>query len=389
MNKDHHPQHTERHRFDPLAADIRLSLKPVCWAARVRPERERRAMLWLAQFAARWPRLRRIWDERDLPPPLDVVGELPMRRLGQELGLDTREINEALTDPAANLADFVPAVEKLRARFEAALPPLATMSATAEVQKAAAFALRRRKLARADGPTRAGKTEAALHWWARNLDRVAWIDAPSDGLTRSFLRDAAAAVGIGISALKFDSSRLIGGLRECLGLGLIECLVVDEAHNLWPADPRSKPERIELLRSLHDTLGIGQLWLTTGQFSQLLAEALDDNPRWAPGQLVGRMTTFEVPKSATKDELIALARMRAGTGTPDAVLDSLVTEAVRSEGYIGSLIALIERARAEAGSERVPLATWVKVIGAEKARLDAQAKVVPMPARRGRNRRAA
>jgi len=159
-------------------------------------------------------------------------------------------------------------------------------------------------------------------------------------------------------------------------LGLIEMIVCDEAHDLWPNNPGSKPERLEFMRrALHDGRSIGVLMLTTEQFSQRLSEAQSASSRYAPGQAVGRLTTFELPDGLSDGDLLAIAKLHCPDGTPPPVLQGLRAIAKDSEGYVGAMIGVIEKVRSDAPC-RAPISptAWLKAIEEEKAHMERQKK---------------
>lgn len=368
--------HPESLRNVASAVDLCISLKAVCWAARVRPEAERRAMIWLGQFANRWPRIRKIWDDRDLTPPLELIGAMPLARIASELRMEPSALHACLTNPDTDRAEFIQRVNELRARFEAAIPPHASTEASQVVDRAFHFTLRRRRMSLCLGKWRTGKTSTAELLWLRNLDRAVWLDTPAEAGLHSFYRDLTASLGIGRRTMKAQVSRIVSGITECFGLGLIEMIVCDEAHDLWPNNPGSKPERLEFIRrALHDGRSIGVLMLTTEQFSQRLSEAQSTSSRYAPGQAVGRWTTFDVPDALSDADLLAIAKLHCPEGTPPPVLQGLRAIAKDSEGYVGAMIGVIQKVRGDALPHvPIPAAAWLKAIEEEKAYLDRQKK---------------
>lgn len=136
----------------PELAGININLPTIAQVARIRPEKERRAMLWLGNLAANWPRIALVWERRGLTPPLNAIGRITADQLASELGLTARDIRAALRDPAEDRTRFVAAVQTLRTRFEAALPPLAPTGPAMTVKEAFNYLGTMKKIGAVDCP---------------------------------------------------------------------------------------------------------------------------------------------------------------------------------------------------------------------------------------------
>jgi DNA transposition AAA+ family ATPase len=123
---------------------------------------------------------------------------------------------------------------------------------------------------------------------------------------------------------------------------------VDEAHFLWPINAvrkrLSRPRRLEFIREIHDTAGIGIVLLTTPQHAELLHQCIQSNELWAPGQWDGRAQPFLLPEALDDADLEAIARWH-GPDLADEAIAPLLAMAKSSEGYLGKMVKAIERAR--------------------------------------------
>ncbi len=291
----------ERNLSSVRLRPVNVSLAIASQAARTYDAEARAAVLWLANVAANSQRLQVCWqlrsgpDGRSLRDPLGTVGRITEADLARRLGLDPLAIFHALTGhPDAELPAFTEAVRKLRAEFEAALPPLVRTEDTRTVEAAFHAAAEQHDIAIVSGKWRHGKTEEAQRLWLKNLHRAVWVNCPENADERSFIIALATALGIGVGT-GVKPSQLREKLKRGLCVGLIDTLFIDEAHFLWPGDLRSaKPARAELVRHLHDALGVGFVLITTDQFALSMELARQHSTRWAPGQLAGRQQPFRL-----------------------------------------------------------------------------------------------
>jgi AAA domain len=320
---------------------INIGLNVITRVARVRSPEERSAMIWLHNYAR--------------------LQNLTADALSGELDLDKPVIRAALTDPDADLSRFVRQVATLRKKFEASLPTLADIEPSRVVREGLNMALRRRKIVEIVGMTREGKTVPALDWFRRNaMDRGIYFDCPSEQNDRDFFFAFLAALGISGGTNK-KNNQATPQIRACFGTGMIELIVLDEGHRLWPQDLKKRPSRIEFLRSLYDARNpaqIGVAIITTPQHTISMNIALDPkagNPRWAPGQWEGRAIPFHLPDVVSDADLRAVARHHA-PDFADGMIDALVMHAKATQGFCGAMVNAIELAREKAdnrGSKKV------------------------------------
>lgn len=339
------PSHApERNLSDPARRPITVSLAIAAQACRIYDPATRSACLWLANLAANSQRIQLCWQERLLPDPLGTVGRISEVELAHQLGLEPVEIYEALSGhPEADLPNFTLAVETFRAKFESQLPPLVKTSDSDIIAAAFATAAEEHKITVLSGKWRCGKTDESQRLWLKNLHRCIWVHCPADNTERSFLNAIAAALGISANAGK-KTPQLREQIKRAFGIGLIDCIIMDEAHNLWPSDiADSKPARAEYLRELRDTLGLGCMLITTDQFALSLALAVQHNTRWAPGQFLGRRAQFPLSDIHTDAEIRSIAKLHGEGLLPEAALPILVEFAKAEEGYLGAMVTAIRQ----------------------------------------------
>lgn len=304
---------------------IAIGMNIIIRVARSHPDATRRAIIWLANYA-------------------NMRG-LTADALTHEVDLPKGAIRAALTDPDCEDIDiFRSKVEALRARFEATLPTLVETKVKHEVDRAMRCAARKTKMVEIIGKTRMGKSDCARQFWLRNLDRCLWFECPEDSTTRGFFYTLADRLGIGISTAK-KTGLLREQCRACFGPGGVEILIVDEAHRLWPADVRCKPERIEFLRAAYaDGTGTSVVIIGTPQHTESLNGSLESAGRWSPGQYLGRIVPYHLDDTMSITDLAAIAAHYA-PGASKAVIDALVEGALISEGYCGQMVNVIELAQ--------------------------------------------
>jgi DNA transposition AAA+ family ATPase len=353
------PAHApERNLSSARLRPITISLAVAAQAVRTYPKEAREACLWLANLAANSQRIQLCWQHRLLPDPLGTIGRIAEVELCAKLGLDRREVYAALTGHEdADLDKFCLAVKRLRADFEAALPPLVKTADSRLIAEAFQTAIDDHEIALVQGKTRHGKTEEAQRLWLQNLHDTVWLHCPV-GDERAFLTEFARALGVGAGF-----SKKVGQIRQqiktALGIGLVSRVVIDEAHKLWPKDvENAQPLRIEFVRELSDQLGVSFVLLSTDQFAAAMELAKEKNARYSPGQIAGRRYQFQLRDVHTDKEIRLIAALHAGSATDDA-LEALGTFARSEEGYLGIMVKAVRNARRLAGASATITAAHV------------------------------
>lgn len=349
----------------PHLRPIQVSLAVAAHAARIYEPEHRRAVLWLANLAANSRRVQLCWQRRGLPDPLGTIGQIAEAELAKKLNLAPLAILRALTGHSeADLPAFTASVTKFRAEFEAQIPKLIPTSDMQTVADAFAAAADEHEIAELRGKWRHGKTELCERQWLLNLDRAVWIDTPSDNAQQTFILSIASALGIG---QHYNLSRLHTRVKQAVGIGLIDTLMFDEAHNLWPSDLRdAKPVRAEYVRELRDSTGVGSMLITTEQFALSMEIAKKRNTRYAPGQLFGRIRAFTTSDKHTQKEIKAIAGLHIGKADADAI-HALALFAEAEEGYLGTMVQAARRARVAATKEGRDTVTAADIAAATRA----------------------
>lgn len=303
---------------------LQIGLNIVCRVARVRPEEERRAMIWLANYA--------------------TVMQVTADALSEEIDLEKGYIRSCLTDPDEDLKNFVRCVKRFRTSFEASIPQMVNTKVNQEVSTAFRYAAHKISMVEVVGKNRMGKSDCARTHWLKNLDRCVWFECPSANDDRTFTFDLGRALGIAVNSGK-KAVQVKPQIKACFGPNLINLLIVDEAHRLWPADLRCKPLRIEFEREIYnDGRGCSVMNLATPQHTISLNLAMEGNGRWAPGQYQGRVVPFPLSDTMSDADLSAVAKHYAPELKEDAVR-ILVLQAKATEGYCGLMVNTINLAR--------------------------------------------
>jgi len=366
---------------------LTISLAIAANACRRYPKESREACLWLANVAANSQRIQLCWQMRFLPDPIGAIGRITEAELCEKVGLHRSEVYAALTGHEdADLGKFVEKVSLLRKEFESQLPPLVTTADSKSITEAFTVAGEQHRIAVIQGKTRHGKTEECQRKWLKNLHRCVWLRCPSDNQERTFLDEFARALGVYTNISK-KPAQLRQQIKRALGIGLIDTVVIDEAHFLWPTNlVTQKPARAELVRELRDELGVGFVLVTTDQFATAMEICKAQNTRYAPGQIAGRRYQFELRDSHTDKELRAILTLHAGSITDEAVeglLDFVKTE----EGYLGAGIEAIVNARIVCGNHGAPINATHVAVATKQQQTAARVKQLALTAKPVRRRR--
>lgn len=337
----------ERHLASAKITGINIGLNIIGRVARARTPDQRRAMVWLHNYA----RLR----------------QLTADALGSELSLSHYEIRDALTNPASDSIDkFCEAVSKARAEFESNLPRLAKNRIFRKTRDAMREAHEDKIMGLIIGAERIGKSEAFLDTYLREfMDRGILISCPEGRDMRSFSVAICQALGIPVTRAKKNEA-LREQIMGTFETGVVEILCLDEVQRIWPTDlQRQMPEKIEFLRTLWDRAEMGRrvrrgcdgggglaiAGCATPQFSNDLNVALEENTRWKPGQFEGRMRRTYLPDTLTQHEVREIARLVA-PDFDDPALDRVTTVTLASAGLLGFLGNIVGRIRYMARTEK-------------------------------------
>jgi hypothetical protein len=311
--------------------NIQIGMNVVVRAARTRSERERGAILWLANYARR--------------------EKLTADALTEALGLDRAAIRAALTNPEADIKQFVGKVESLRTVLDANLKEPANTRVHRDVTEALEFATESGAIVEVIGKTRMGKTESAEHFHLKNLQRSIYCVCPATDSYSDFIFALGRACGVSVGGGKMVT-QIEAQIRAMFGRGGLTFLIMDEGQRLWPSDIRIKPKRIEFLRTLWDEnkKEIGIVVLATPQYSVSMNQALTKSERWAPGQWEGRVVRWHCQDTMSRADLAKVASFHCPEAdTP--MIDQLVLGALGTEGFCGAMVNAITLARFKAKRE--------------------------------------
>lgn len=352
MNKPHTPPNATRYApegADPdqspeaylankkLLRGLQIGLNVIVRVGRSRPVAQRRAAVWLFNYAK--------------------LQGLTTDELSERLDLEKPYIRAALRDIDTDASRFTKAVEKLRREFEAGIPAIVDSEVAQTVREGLSYAVEKKKVVEIIGLTRMGKTEAAWDFYLRHMDRGIMLLTPGeDESDRNFLWLIARAAGIGYNR-GTSTGQMRPQLTALFGPGLLEFIIVDEAHFLWPQDVKTKPKRIEFLRGIWDKdrpAAAGVAILATPQYTNSSEAATKASTRWAPGQWDGRVNRFYLKDTMPDRDLLAIARHHAPDFTKEQH-EFLVVMAKATEGFCGAMVNCIDRARHKAGHGTVTM----------------------------------
>lgn len=330
----------ERHTSDPSIAGINIGLNVIGRVARNRTDPQRRAMVWIHNYA--------------------LHTRLTADMLSEDLDLSRAEIRAALSDPLfPHMTKFVEKTAALRARFEAQLPRICTNRVSETVRLAMLEAYEDSVFSLCVGPERVGKTTPFFDLFLRQyMDCGIFFTSPESRDMRSYI--AAWATALGITTTRAKKNDLMRDqVCKTMETGIIRLVCMDEAQRNFPTDLAGAfPEKIEFQRTVWDTAeisrrarlgrdkggGIGIVNMVTPQFEHDLCTALDTNRRWKPGQFEGRMRRSHTPDTLTETEVRAIARHHAADFDP-ASIDTLVAVTLASPGLLGFLGNVIGKIR--------------------------------------------
>ncbi len=191
---------------------------------------------------------------------------------------------------------------------------------------------------------RSGKTVSAAHQFLLRLDRAAWVRVPTGDDVNGFLRRVARALGVTHSD-KGSIGTMMGRIERVMGAHGFTLLFLDQAHWIWPSDPRKQiAKRYELVMDWMEDLGVAFVMLTTPQQDDERCGAAATNRAHAYGQISGRTMTFRGKDTVDDAELLAIITEESdGLELHETVVNSLVTLCKADSGYLGTLRLTVQR----------------------------------------------
>jgi hypothetical protein len=188
-----------------------------------------------------------------------------------------------------NFRAFTGAAERTLAPTATAKAVLAELDSIAGAQTLGLF----------QGETREGKTTAAQAFVRKNLHRCRYASLEDDLSDRRFYEILVNAVSCPIDArwVKDDFRAAITG--ALVGSGLM--LVIDEAHNLFPRNPKSRPVWLEWVRTALVDRGVSVALISTPQFVSRIHTTAQASG-WQSDQFTGRIGKLRTIERLAEDD---------------------------------------------------------------------------------------
>lgn len=330
----------ERHLSDPTIAGINIGLNIIGRVARNRTEAERRAMVWVHNYA--------------------LHTRITADMLSEDLEFSRAEIRAALSDPGfEHMGRFVDQVKKLRGVFEANLPVICDNRVSETVRLSMLEASEDSVPVMCVGPERVGKTTPFFDLFLRHyMDVGIFFTCPESRDMRSYMIAWATALGVTTGTTK-KNDQLRGQVCKTMETGIVSLVCQDEAQRNFPTDlAGTYPEKIEFQRNIWDVAelcrrarlgrkqagGLGIVSMVTPQFEQDLCTAMETNRRWKPGQYEGRMRRRHTPDTLTREEVRAIV-LHLASDFDGACIDMLTDVCLASPGLLGFLSNVVGKVR--------------------------------------------
>jgi hypothetical protein len=197
------------------------------------------------------------------------------------------------------------------------------------------------------GESQLGKSTAAQEWQHRNNHgRSVYITANAVGGAKGFLRRIAEKVGVNRSAPAAD---IADGIHRAFNRNRI--LIVDQAHWLVPADPRtSNPSGLNFLIDLYESRKCAIALLATRR----LTEAFEKGD-FMYEQLVGRTgMPWRIPTTIKMDDILPIVAQFVPNPGPELMAEML--RYANSPGRIGQMVKVLKSSHRVAAKKHERLA---------------------------------
>ncbi|MBQ7251457.1 MAG: ATP-binding protein [Kiritimatiellae bacterium] len=187
---------------------------------------------------------------------------------------------------AGNIANVVTALRRYfdRKRHAVARASYVPNAITRRIHTTIAFeAANNEDIALIVGPSRIGKTAAAEAWVEANGERgsAVLVTCPPIGGTSELMRRICVAAGMR-AATSLSASQMLAKIHGFFSPS--RTLILDEAQRMVPAERRSSPRLIELVRDLHDAVKCPVVLIATARLEDQLAMSA-----YVHEQLIGRI----------------------------------------------------------------------------------------------------
>jgi DNA transposition AAA+ family ATPase len=266
---------------------------------------------------------------KESPPSEPTVGELRAalrlcaaclpKRL-KRLVIEEGGRGRIYTDPLQ--AEWIQDLEKvllsaLQAWPEHARAAYAETIIGREVRLACEAAAKTKGLVIVNGKSRIGKTYAARQWARENPHRARFVTLDTETSDRAFFHSIAESLGysLPISASTSDAKQAILSVLRRGDLTII----FDEAHALFPANTKTRPRRLEWIRTALVNREIPVVLIITPQWVDSLREFARESA-FNLDQLRGRVLRFvDLPDDLPAEDFHRLARFYFPKAAADAL----------------------------------------------------------------------
>jgi DNA transposition AAA+ family ATPase len=204
------------------------------------------------------------------------------------------------------------------------------------------YALANNSIAIIMGESRMGKSTAA-RWWRdqNNHGRSVLVSAPAYGGVKGILRRIAEAVGVNKN---LSAPQMYEAVIRAFNKNRI--LIVDEGIKLLPADHRSPPTQLEVLREIHDESKCGLAIISTGRFVGDLKRG-----EYMYEQFLGRVgMPVRLPREIKEADYQPIVRQYVAN--PGSKLMSAIHQIANEDGRLGILVETLKVASRIAAQEQ-------------------------------------
>lgn len=183
------------------------------------------------------------------------------------------------------------------------------------------------------GESRSGKTLAAEEWCRQNNHgRSVFVRVPSFGGVKVFLRAIAEKIGVSRS---LPTAQLADSIFRAFNKNRI--LILDEAHRMLAADPRTPPVMLEFARDIRDVSGAAIALIATANRWEKSIKASE----YMFEQVLGRIgMPVRLPRNILGGDIEPIVRQYIAR--PGAALMSQMLEVANKPGRLGILVEILK-----------------------------------------------
>lgn len=195
------------------------------------------------------------------------------------------------------------------------------------------------------GASRMGKTVSAKAWRdSQNHGRSVFVTAPPFGGVSALLKRIGNANGI---VRHHSALTMLDELESSFNKNRI--LIIDEAHRLLPADARTPPTSLEVLRDLRDLSGCALAFISTQRFDDTLRKS-----NYMYEQILGRVgMPITLPSVTPWEDIKPIVSQYVEVCTPK--LRAECKRIANAPGRMGILVETLKVASRVAAKRKKPL----------------------------------